>query len=276
MKILSWSRVLTGMAAFAVLLSAAQAASDILIDVQKGDLPIVISAPHGGSADIPGGEEKTEGTTVRDMNTEQLAKLIADRLAERLNGKPHYVIAQFSRRYVDANRGPGFSESQAYGGPVSKVQYDAFHNAVRAAVSEIRETSETGLLIDLHGQSRFPGKMIRGTVNGQTVASMLDQHGIEALIGPESIFGKLAEHGFGVEPPVEDVPESPKDEEHFIGGYIVRAYGSHNADGIDSIQVEVGRDFRHANVLEDTAEKIADSIAVYTEKYLLAAEVAAD
>src|SRR5690625_1950575 len=270
------SKFLLGFAALFAAVSVIDADIDRLIDVQKGNLPIVISAPHGGTSAIPDGEERTEGVTVRDMNTDRLAKLLAERLAERLEGKPYYVIAEFSRRFVDANRGPDFNEDQAYAGPVAQKQYEAYHGAIREAVDESREKVGMGLLIDLHGQSRLPDRVIRGTVNGLTVTSMLDNHGLEALIGPESLFGKLEAQGLAVEPPVTDAPNSPKDEVHFIGGYIVRAYGSHNADGIDSIQVEVGRDFRHANVLEDTAEKIADSIAVYTEKYLLAAEVAAD
>ncbi len=210
------------------------------------------------------------------MHTDEIAEMTIRFLTERLEGKPYFVIARFSRRYADVNRGPGLRPEEAYSGPVSQVQYDAYHRALREHVDEIREKFGAGLLIDLHGQSSRPDQIIRGTVNGETVTAMLARHGLEALIGPQSVFGQLDQRGYPVEPPVRDVPNSPKDEVLFIGGYINRAYGSHNADGIDAIQIELGRDHRQPNVRRQTAQALAEAIAVYAETYLLKAETVAD
>lgn len=245
---------------------------DPLISIQRGTIPVVLSAPHGGTIAVPGGKPKEEGTTLRDQHTAEIAALTAQFLTERLDGKPYYAIAQFSRRYIDPNRGPGFRESQAYSCPVSKVHYDAYHRALRASVDEVRGKFGRGLLIDIHGQSRRPGEIIRGTVQGTTVTAMLEAHGLDALIGPKSMFGQLRSRGYTVEPPVEDAPESPEDEVHFIGGYIVRAYGSHNPDGIDAIQVELGRDVRREAVRRQTASDLAEAIAVYVEHHVLPRE----
>src|SRR5690625_2344155 len=86
-----------------------------LLAVEKGDLPFVFTAPHGGERDIPGGKEKPKGAKVRDVNIELLAKKTSEALEKRLDARPYSVIAQFSRRYVDANRGPDFDMDQAYG-----------------------------------------------------------------------------------------------------------------------------------------------------------------
>src|SRR5690606_2645590 len=122
---------------------------------------------------------------------------------------------QFSRHFVDVNRGPDLSPDEAYSGPISQKYYDAYHDALRKAVDEIRETFGTGLLIDLHGQSAEPDHMIRGTVNGMTVTGLLERHGLEALIGPNSFFGALAANEVPVLPPVNDAPESPAGETIF-------------------------------------------------------------
>ena len=239
-----------------------------LIHIHSGGIPVVISAPHGGNLPIPDGERSTEGTTVRDLHTKEIALELARLLEEELGAKPYYAIARFSRRYVDANRGPGFRPQEAFSGPNSQRVYQAYHRALRSHVDEVRETFGSGLLIDLHGQSRFPDQIIRGTVGGLTVKALLETHGLEALIGPNSVFGHLHAHGFTVEPPVENAPESPADEVHFVGGYIVRAYGSHRENGIDSIQIELGRDYRQPGQRDKTTAALAQAIAAHVNHFL--------
>lgn len=247
-----------------------------LIRVQSGTLPVILSAPHGGGMAVPDGEKKLRGTTVQDSFTLEVTEMVAEFLAERLGQTPYFVIADFSREYVDANRGPGSQLAEAYSGPVSQMQYDAYHRMLREYVDEVRNTHGGGLLIDIHGQSRLPDQIIRGTVNGSTVARMLSQHGLEALIGPDSLFGRLDHLGYSVEPPVTGAPESPEDEVHFIGGYIVRAYGSHQPDGIDAIQVELGRTVRGGGVRRQTARDLAEGIAATVERYFSDMEVVAN
>src|SRR5947207_14737135 len=80
-----------------------------LITVRRGDLPLVLSAPHGGRRPIPGVlERKGEGAirfvTVRDENTAELTELLSKELQRRLHGKPFIVIAHFERKHLDVNR----------------------------------------------------------------------------------------------------------------------------------------------------------------------------
>jgi N-formylglutamate amidohydrolase len=245
-----------------------------LVSAQRGNLPVVLSAPHGGLVDVPDAPHRERGVRVRDVATEELTLLVAQELTALLGGKPYYVIAQFHRRYADPNRGPGLREDEAYESPEGQVHYDAYHRALREYVDEVRETFGGGILLDIHGQSSRPAQIIRGTVRGETVTAMLERHGLEALIGPRSIFGILDELGYEVAPAVRDVPDSPGGEEVFIGGYIVRAYGSHNSDGIDAIQIEIGRDHRREEVRRQTAQDLAKAIAAHVQAYLMQDEPA--
>lgn len=90
-----------------------------LIATQKGNFPVILSAPHGGTAKVPGAEpRKGEGmekggkgfVVARDTGTEELAYTLAAEIEKKLGKKPYYVVAKFARTYVDANRPPEVAE----------------------------------------------------------------------------------------------------------------------------------------------------------------------
>ncbi len=241
-----------------------------LVTVQRGTLPIILSVPHGGGADIPGAQEKEAGTSVRDWMTAEIGALVLQFITEELGEKPYLVKAQFSRRYIDANRGPTFLPDEAYGDDVAKVHWQAYHRALREFVDEVRENHGTGILIDLHGQSGMPEKMVRGTFRGLSVKRLLDRHGLKGLLGEHSVFGQLHARGYPVEPPVNDAPDSPEDEQRYYRGYIIQAYGSHQPDGIDAILLEIGRDHRQESVRRQTALDVAKAIIAHYRAFVLA------
>ncbi|MBC7966649.1 MAG: ThuA domain-containing protein [Fuerstia sp.] len=235
-----------------------------LIIFQQGDLPVVISAPHGGSLQFPGVEpRKGEGMetgaagfrVVRDGGTEELALEVARQLAVRMQGTPSYVISRVHRRYVDFNRPPDIAVED----PQARVVYDQYHAALREAVRAIREKHPSGLLIDIHGQGSSAATAYRGTNNGLTVSGMKLKHGEPFLHGPTSLPGLLKKHGWTVHPD----PFDGKEQAGFTGGYIVKTYGSHHPDGIEAMQWELGADYRKTAVRERVAKELADSIAEY-------------
>jgi N-formylglutamate amidohydrolase len=237
-----------------------------LIIFQKGDLPVIISAPHGGSLQFPGVEpRKGEGMeagaagfrVVRDGGTEELALEVARQLALRMQGTPSYVISRVHRRYVDFNRPPNIAVED----PKARVIYDQYHAALGDAVRGIRQKHSAGLLIDIHGQGSSAATAYRGTSNGLTVSGMKSNYGEPFLVSPTSLPGLLKKHGWTVHPD----PFDGKEQAGFTGGYIVKTYGSHHPDGIDAMQWELGADYRKLAVRERVAKEMADSIAEYFE-----------
>jgi len=231
---------------------------------QIGDLPVVISAPHGGNMKLPGVEPRTgEGLesgpagfrVVRDGGTEELAMEVARQLAVRMNGKPSFVISRVHRRYVDFNRPANI----AVEAPSTQVVYDQYHQTLSESVRTIRSKHACGLLIDIHGQGTSASMVYRGTSNGLTVSGMKSMLGEESFSGPDSLCGLLKKKGWKMHPD----PLDGKEQSGFTGGYIVRTYGSHQLDGIDAIQVEFGADYRKAAVRERVAKQLAESIAEY-------------
>src|SRR4051812_30288907 len=82
---------------------------EAFVTVQKGTLPIIISAPHGGRKKVPDVPERvgtglTNFQTVRDENTAEMTEKFVAELEKLLDGKPWVVIARFERKYLDVNR----------------------------------------------------------------------------------------------------------------------------------------------------------------------------
>ena len=103
---------------------------DALISLQKGNIPVVISVPHGGTAkDKAYGWQKANlaprvaastnmsdflGRLSRvsvDTNTQQLAFEISKKVKALTKKKPYVVAARFHRKYVDVNRRRNHTEN---------------------------------------------------------------------------------------------------------------------------------------------------------------------
>lgn len=229
-----------------------------LVIARSGDLPILLTVPHGGLAKVPDVPQRTRGTMSTDGHTIELAQAVAKHLRSSLGGEPYLVAARFSRKFIDANRG----EFDAFESPRAKPVYDAYHGQIRRFVAEMRKRFPRGaLLLDVHGQSDEPGVVHRGTQNGATVAALTGRHGPEALAGPKGVLGMVESRGYRTFPPLG----GPAEDRRYNGGYTVHTYGSHTPQGVDAIQIEIGRDLR-----KDPAfiAALSEGIAVFYRTYL--------
>lgn len=235
------------------------------LTVWAGALPLVISAPHGGREALPGVTQRRgigvpQFVTGRDTRTDELAESIAGKIEQTLGAKPFLVIARFERKYLDANR----PRSGAYESDHAKVYYDAYHQALTEACQRVRVEWGHGLLIDIHGEAADVDAIFRGTNNGQTVQSLTQRFGWEALSGENSVTGQMAQKGYRVLP----LHNPAAKEQRYVGGYIVRTYGSHKPGGIDAIQLEFGTNLRRRADIERTAADVASAVTVFAKRYL--------
>jgi N-formylglutamate amidohydrolase len=246
-----------------------KAASSKLVTARPGNYPVILSAPHGGTEEVPGmpprkGEGLEKGGSGffagRDGNTEELALVIAAAVEKKTGKKPYYVIARFHRKYIDANRPPEI----AYENPKAKPVYDEYRDTLAKYCKEVQKAHGRGLLLDVHGQGAMKDAVIRGTKDGKTVGLLRRRFGEKAHTGPESFFGLLAANGCKV------FPEKLDDKEYAAlnGGNIVQTYGSGDY-GIDAIQLEFGGEFRDKVKLTDTADKVAATVKQFADRYLL-------
>jgi N-formylglutamate amidohydrolase len=269
-SVVRWFSVLAVLAVLVALAPAqdTKPPASELVTVQVGKLPIILSAPHGGTKEIPGvPERKGEGLEKgskgffagRDNGTEELAALLSAAIEKKMGAKPYLVAARFHRKFLDANRPPEI----AYESDKAKPTYDVYRGTLAAYCREVKKNYGKGLLLDLHGQGSQPENVIRGTQNGKTVSLLIQRYGEKAHTGPNSFFGLLQTHGCKVN------PDNLKDLEvkGLNGGHIVQTYGGESF-GIDAMQLEFGGEYRSLDNRKDTADRVAAAIADYAKLYL--------
>lgn len=238
---------------------------DFLVRV-TGEVPIVLTAPHGGDRTLPGVPPR-QGVGVRrfvtgqDARTFDLAQRAADELARRV-GRPYCIFARWHRKFVDANR----VDDEAYESSRARPYYAAFHNATARACFEVLRRWQRGLLIDIHGQAAYADSLIRGTNNLKTCRLLLERFGPEAISGPRSVPGGMAARGYKVLPPLGTADLEPA---RYDGGYIVTHYGSDQPGGLDAIQLEFGSQYRRsAETTRQAADDLAAAVEAFYREYL--------
>ncbi len=240
-----------------------------LVFAQAGDLPIILSAPHGGTGVVPGVTERTGAGlatgpagffTGRDTGTEELAREVSDAIKKRFGKSPYVVISKVHRKFMDPNRPADI----AFEDPKIQPIYDRYHASLSKYCREVTDRFQVGVLIDLHGQGSRTDTVFRGTKNGLTVTHLRETFGEAAHYGSQSLFGLLSTRGWTVHPS----PHDEKEQSGFSGGFIVQSYGSHKALPIDAMQLEFGAEYRMASRRTKTAEVLADALAEYSEQYL--------
>ncbi len=209
----------------------------------EGNIPLILSAPHGGWLQPADVTMPTINAYGPDVLTYELAETTLATLREELGVEPYFVFATFARRWIDANREP--LSIEAWQDMNAEKYYEGYHQSLRDYIAAILDRWGGGLLVDIHGQSAHPNIVHRGTRNGLTVAALLaGPHGMDGLTGPHSLFGNLGAAGYEVFPPNDAPLNDPPEVSNFDGGYIVLTYGSQHLAGLDAIQLEIGRDLR--------------------------------
>ncbi|MBL8865155.1 MAG: N-formylglutamate amidohydrolase [Planctomycetia bacterium] len=247
-------------------LRAADKIPDGMLTRQTGELPILLSAPHGGRKPIPdcpvrAGKNVPLFVTVNDTNTDLLARKVADEIEKAMKAKPYLVIAHFERKYADVNR----PEANGVEHAAAKPYYRAYHEFLKDSRAAIQKDWGRGLVIDLHGQAADANAIFRGTNNLQTTKHLVDRFGKTALTGKTGFFGLLAKAGYTITPANDaDAKEDPR----FSGGYIVATYGSKTDGSVDAIQLELGGQVRTRIGMDPFAKNLAAAIATFAKEYL--------
>ena len=155
------------------------------IEYIPGNLPIVISAPHGGkivTALLP--TRSGCGTNEEDNNTDILIREIQKQCYAQMGGYPHIIINNLRRSHLDPNR----IESVATCNNAATVPYfNAYNDFIDTAAAQIVADYGKGYYIDLHGQSHTPKRIDVGynistsTLDSGTLSNSIEYSTIENL-----------------------------------------------------------------------------------------------
>jgi|GEM_PF-759744 len=225
------------------------------IEYYAGDLPYILSAPHGGAlmpSEIP---DRTYGTYTTDTHTEEAARAFIEAVFARTGHHPHVVICRLDRIKIDANRD---SVEGAQGNVYALQAWQEYHQFLEAARKKVYDDYGKGLYIDLHGhghsiQRLEIGYLLSAAVYGLSDASLnnsvyvnassvrtlaqVEPGGLAAVVrGPRSLGTYFENRGYPAVP--SSMQRSPGADIYFNGGYNTDRYGSKYRPGIDGIQIE--------------------------------------
>jgi len=218
----------------------------------KGDIPLILTAPHGGSQTPQNIKNRENGVFDMDDYTLELTIDIIEEFQNSTNKTPYAVVADISRTKVDLNR----KESEAYEDLGTKSIYDEFHQKIDQAEKQIEEEFQKGLYIDIHGQSHPKGYLEFGYLlfndtlalhesflkeyqdksSIRTLSKFSPESFIDQLRGPHSMGSLMCTLGYDSIPSIK-LPYAT-DGNYFEGAYDTIRYGSLKGGNISGIQIE--------------------------------------
>jgi N-formylglutamate amidohydrolase len=250
-------------------------AERLLVKRHRGVMPVILTCPHDGTQSPPGVKERTEEETPadclfarsRDLETAQITESVAQKIFDLTGLSPYVVIANFHRRFIDANRPVecAFTDSDA------RAFYDEYHRRITSYVDEIREQNANhGFLFDIHGKVLIesdPADIYLGTDNGGSLLPGFDRDNLFMQHGFAGLLKSVRRESEGAPaPPVFQYRVSPAnatapENASVDGGFTVRHYGAF----INSIQVELANtvrldDQKRLFVVEDLAFSIINFV----------------
>jgi len=119
-----------------------------------GNIPLVISVPHGGShmpEEIPD-RDCPDVVKAFDLKTIELAREIEATFMKKYGVRPFIVICNISRKKIDQNRE---IEVATCGNEVMKTVWNNYHNYLDTAVSLATKQFGTCTFIELHGHGHL-------------------------------------------------------------------------------------------------------------------------
>jgi N-formylglutamate amidohydrolase len=261
------------------------------IEYRAGNLPIIITAPHGGRLEPTSIADRNCATctTVMDANTMELASQIDSVLRQTFGCFPHIVINRLHRKKLDANR----EIVEAAGGSAeAEVAWQEWHQYIQAAKTDIVRRYGRGILIDIHGHGHTiqrleigyllddpdlrlsdsilstPQYRNRLSVKNLVFNNLSGLNAAQLLRGAFSLGTLLASNGFPAVPSQQDVAPVAGDL-YFNGGYNTLRHGSRDSTTIDAIQIEcnnAGVRDNYAN-RQRFATELSKALKVYLGKH---------
>lgn len=253
------------------------------VEYHAGDLPIILSAPHGGSLEPVEIPNRRSGTTVTDTGTEDLARAVASALRSRTGGDPPLVICRLKRVKLDANREIG---EGAQGNRDAQQAWHEYHGFLDAARAAAIDRHGRALVVDLHGHGHPKSRVEIGYLLGasdldrpdtdlddpirarqSSIGSLAAERGlrVSALIrGPASL-GALLESAGYASVPGPATPSAGADP-YFEGGYITRRHGS--ADGVPCSAIQIETPYRGIRDTPAARARFAGALADALVEYV--------
>lgn len=268
------------------------------IEYVAGDLPVIISAPHGGAltpTEIPDRQDDgsdPDFTTVTDSYTEETAFALQSVFASTFGHSPHIIVCQLKRTKIDCNRSldEGVYQTNVY----ATIAWNDFQNWINTASNSAVAQNGLGFYLDQHGQGHEIQRLELGylltadqltnndaKLNSPTYAAQSSIRTLANIVsnkfsmsfsqilrGTNSFGGMMEARGYPCVPD-PDMPNPgngtnpivyPGDQnDYFDGGYNTAVHTSQSGGGpVDGVQIEANM----TGVRDTAADRTNYAIAV--------------
>lgn len=266
------------------------------VEYKAGNLPIIISVPHGGnwSPDSIPTRNCSGCSYVIDSYTRIISWGIYDAIYDMTGCYPHMIMNRLHRRKFDANRDIG---DAADGNPLIEQAWYNYHIFIDSAKTQVEQDFQRGLFLDIHGHGHSNQRIELGYllskedfdetdatlntstyINKSSIKTLINDNisgaTHAALLRGTNSFGTLMHNrGFPSVPSTADPVPDCSGSCYFLGGYNTVRHGSRDNQGaIDAIQIELdstARSSSHRSTLIDSlAATINDYINLhYNDEY---------
>jgi len=233
------------------------------INTSYGDLPIILSSPHGGDRitfekdghlirpvsrpDTAPANYPYDYSLFPDSKTNNLSQRIVERIG-RLSGgrRPYQIRTLFNRRLVDVNRPVEYALPHQPGvdTKLNRAMYNSYHKTLQQMIRSVKNKfrGKPIIIIDLHSHFRDSPKssqttgqklstILVGTQDGSTLNKISQEQLRRAFLGPlkETLNHRLPQMGL----------PGARIKETLSKGYIEKLY-SQPPYQADVIQIEFG------------------------------------
>ncbi|MBK7882692.1 MAG: T9SS type A sorting domain-containing protein [Chitinophagaceae bacterium] len=260
------------------------------IEYIAGNLPIIISATHGGNLNPGNIPDRVcnNPITITDLYTNELAMEIDTAFVNLMGCHPHVILTHLDRKKIDNNRNIA---DGACGNPAAETAWTEFHNFIDTAKKYVTKQYGKGFYMDLHGhghdiQRLELGYLVNSDKYGlidfllndflnsnpnnsslRNLASnnLLNLPHTELLRGDLALGTLLANKGYP-SVPSKQIPSILEGEDYFSGGYNIENYTSAAGGTIDGVQIECYKD--GVRDTKANRKKFAESLAQSVKTYL--------
>jgi len=226
----------------------------------EGNMPLIISVPHGGSIvlnEVPLRECK-RAVTVTDSKTIELAREIQKAFIKRYKLSPHIVICHLSRKNIDQNRE---LQEGTCSNKLMQKPWNQFHHYLDSALTVATAQFGKAIFIDLHGHGHINqrlelGYLLKGeelvdlenTFNNYELKNKSSMKNKlpsgdnyaqfkELLIGDNAFGTIISGNGYPAVPSKQD--KAPlENEKYFDGGYNTIYFTSSKYPKVFGFQIE--------------------------------------
>lgn len=257
------------------------------LEATEGNIPLVISVPHGGRISPTQITDRICGTKEEDNNTTLLAYQISDAF-EKQGKKPFLIVSQIARAKIDLNRD---MEDATCGNSMMNTTWNQYHKYIEEALKKAIEKYGYALYIDLHGQGHAVKRLELGYLlrkpdleksnKSNTINLELDSksslrnllkltnnnQSLKELMTGKNALGTFFEsNGYPAVPSLRD-PYPKSNEAYFTGGYNTRRYtSSKDYPKVFGLQIEAN--FKNVRDSKENREKFSEAFVKSITSYL--------